>query len=147
MQYPYNFKPPGQQQVPNSPLMPGAAPQPGMGIAPIAPPPQAGQQGKSPAEIAALAAYLQNFGLQLEEGELTDQMAYADALRQKTPEGRDSGRVYTAANPLEHLGAGMQNWAAMKMREKAAADRRTVNESRGKNVGGVGAKILNNEEI
>lgn len=35
---------------------------------------------------------------------LKDQMGLAEALRYgEGPQGRDSGRVYTAANPLEHL--------------------------------------------
>ena len=40
-----------------------------------------------------------------EAGVLAGQMSTAEALRDTaTPEGRQTGRVYTAANPLEHIG-------------------------------------------
>lgn len=43
------------------------------------------------------------------------QMRLAEELRfQKGPEGRQAGRTYVAANPLEHLGTGIQQWQAQK---------------------------------
>ena len=145
--YQYDFPIPQTPQVPMSPFG-GAAPQPGMGIAPIAQPPKAGEQAaKTPGEVAALAALMQQFGLQLKEQELTDQMAFADALRRKTPEGRDNGRVYSAANPLEHIGTAWQNYNTGKMRKEAEEERRKTNQTRGENVGRVGVKILAGEDL
>lgn len=55
------------------------------------------------------------------------QMAVQEGLRyQKSPEGRDSGRVYTAANPLEHIGAGLQQYNAMKKMKELEAQRGTM---------------------
>jgi hypothetical protein len=43
------------------------------------------------------------------------QMKLAEQLRyQAAPEGRQAGRTYVAASPLEHIGAGMEKYAAMK---------------------------------
>lgn len=43
------------------------------------------------------------------------QLEQANLLRNAAgPEGRDSGRVYTAANPLEHIGSLMQKYNANK---------------------------------
>lgn len=44
------------------------------------------------------------------------QMQLAEKLRYGTasPEGRQAGRVYVAANPLEHLGRGLEQWNAQK---------------------------------
>lgn len=44
------------------------------------------------------------------------QMQMAEKLRYDTagPEGRQAGRVYVAANPLEHIGRGMEQWNAQK---------------------------------
>jgi hypothetical protein len=43
------------------------------------------------------------------------QQQMQEALRtQAQPEGRDSGRVYTAANPLEHIGTLMEKYNANK---------------------------------
>jgi hypothetical protein len=58
-----------------------------------------------------------------EMGLLNQQLGYAEMLRDTAmPEGRDAGRVYVAANPLEHLGAGIQRYRGMKdvkdLREK-----------------------------
>jgi hypothetical protein len=129
MQYPYNFKPPGTPQVPNSPLQQGAAPQPGMGIAPIAEAPQAGS-----AEAAELAALLGTYGDQMELSNLEKQMAAAEALRMGTPEGRQAGRVYVAANPLEHLGKGIGDYKLMKKRKENEAAQKPIRERIGTNV-------------
>jgi hypothetical protein len=146
MQYPYNFKPPGQPQVPNSPLMPGAAPQPGMGIAPLAGPPQAPQAGDpSNAEAAQIAALLGTFGDQMELSNLEKQMAAAEALRMGTPEGRQAGRVYVSANPLEHLGKGIGDYKLMKKRKENEAAQEPIRKRIGENVktyGGIITKDL-----
>lgn len=43
------------------------------------------------------------------------QMAQAAALRKTaTPQGRQAGRLFVAANPLEHIGAGMSKYAGMR---------------------------------
>lgn len=48
-----------------------------------------------------------------QQGILAEQIAQADYMRSAPgPEGRDSGRIYTAANPLEHVGNFMQKYAA-----------------------------------
>lgn len=55
---------------------------------------------------------------------LDDQISQADALRNAPgPEGRDSGRVYTAANPLEFIGAGLQSYAGMREGKKLRSQR------------------------
>ncbi len=59
---------------------------------------------------------LKRLGIIPEELEaLQGQMAQANLLRNAPgPDGRDSGRVYTAANPLEHIGGLMQKYNANK---------------------------------
>lgn len=48
-------------------------------------------------------------------GLLNEQAARAQALRDTaTPEGREAGGMYVAANPLEHLGAGLQRYKGYK---------------------------------
>lgn len=54
---------------------------------------------------------LESFGEQEKQKELEQRIAQARALRGGAgPEGRQAGGVYVAANPLEHIGAAMQNW-------------------------------------
>jgi hypothetical protein len=50
-------------------------------------------------------AQLMELGILDDQGNILDkQLAQAQAVRNAPgPEGRDSGRVYTAANPLEHI--------------------------------------------
>lgn len=56
------------------------------------------------------------------------QMALAEKLRYGTPgpEGRQAGRVYVAANPLEHLGRGMEQWNAQKKMGELEKQRGTM---------------------
>jgi hypothetical protein len=63
-------------------------------------------QGYSEEEIEGILTLA---SLQGEEDILSQQMEYADTLRKtENPEGLNpTGRVYTAANPLQHLSAGM----------------------------------------
>jgi hypothetical protein len=53
------------------------------------------------------------------------QMKLAEQLRYGTagPEGRNAGRVYVAANPLEHLGRGLEQWNAQKRMKELEAQR------------------------
>lgn len=63
-------------------------------------------QGYSEEQIAAILGLA---GLNQELGGLDKQRALAQTLRDApTPQGRQAGRVYRAANPLEHLGGTMQ---------------------------------------
>ena len=126
MPYQYNPQNPyGQLNVPNSPLMP--QPQGG--------PPQAPEAGAmSAAEQAQIAALLGTFGDQMELDTLEKQMAQAEALRQAAPEGRQAGRVYVAANPLEHLGKGIGDYKLMKKRQEIEAAQKPIRERIGTNV-------------
>lgn len=121
MPYQYNL-PPGMQ-VPNSPMAPQAP----------ATPPQAGQNpyGLDP---AVLEAMLGTYGDQMEVSALEKQMAAAEALRQATPEGRQAGRVYVAANPLEHLGKGIGDYKLMKQRKANEAAQAEARKRIGENV-------------
>jgi len=125
---PFQQRPQGMQ-YPMVPQQQGAAPQPGMGIAPIAQPPQAGS-----AEAAQLAALLGTYGDQMELDNLEKQMAQAEALRMGTPEGREAGRVYVAANPLEHLGKGIGDYKLMKKRQANEAAQEPIRKRIGENV-------------
>ena len=126
--YPYPY---GQPQQPQQ----GAAPQPGMGIAPLAPPPQAGQPGQmSAAEQAQIAAMLGTYGDTQEVTALEKQMAAAEALRMAAPEMRGNGRVQTAANPLEFLGKGIGDYKLMKQRKANDASQGEIRKRIGENV-------------
>jgi hypothetical protein len=144
MPYQYNFpQQQGAPQLPNSPLKPGYTPQPGMGIMPTAGPqeaPQAGEQ--SNAEAAQIAALLGTYGDQMELSNLEKQMAAAEALRMGTPEGRSAGRVYVAANPLEHLGKGIGDYKLMKKRKESEAAQKPIRERIGTNVATYGKLAL-----
>jgi len=108
MSVPYNYmnSMPGQGQKPN-PLAP--KPPLSTGMAPGTTNPMA-PTVMTPEMISAMTG---TYGYQLELNCLDEQMAKAEALRNAPgPEGRDSGRVYTAANPLEHIGAGIQKYRA-----------------------------------
>ena len=98
-------------------------------------PPQAGaQQNPYGLDPAMLEAMLGTYGDQLEMSALEKQMAAAEALRMGAPEGRSSGRVYTAANPLEHLGKGIGDYKLMKQRQANDASQKTVRDRIGENV-------------
>jgi hypothetical protein len=135
---PYDFTQRPGMQVPYSP-MPGMQP-------PQAGAPQAPQAGTmSPAEQAQIAAMLANYGDVQEIDALEKQMAQAEALRMATPEGRSSGRVYTAANPLEHLGKGIGDYKLMKQRkanEAAQAEARKRVSENVANYGKIATKDL-----
>lgn len=64
---------------------------------------------------AMMAAWLGTQGDVMAIDQLEKQLEQANALRnQPMPEGREAGRLYVAANPLEHLGTGLQKFAAMR---------------------------------
>lgn len=49
------------------------------------------------------------------QGDLSQQYEIANQLRsQATPDMRGNGRVMVAANPLEHLGTGLQRYAGQR---------------------------------
>ena len=83
-----------------------------------------------PTDPRLIEAMLGTFGEQLELSQLEKQAEQARALRNAPgPEGRDSGRLYTAAHPLEHIGAGIQKYREgkkVKEAEEAAAKKRTT---------------------
>lgn len=55
------------------------------------------------------------------------QMAVQEGLRyQSAPEGRQAGRVYVAANPLEHIGKGLEQYNAMKKMKELETQRGTM---------------------
>jgi len=92
---------------------------------------------------AMLAAWLGTYGDQMELSALEKQQAQAEALRDmKSPEGRDTGRVYVAANPLEHIGSGLQRFAGMRDAKAAAEAAAGIRKDIKKNVGDIGAEYL-----
>jgi hypothetical protein len=57
------------------------------------------------------------------------QMALQEGLRyQSAPEGRQAGRVYVAANPLEHIGKGLEQYNAQKRMKELEAQRGGLQE-------------------
>jgi len=56
-------------------------------------------------------------------------LAQAEALRNQmltSPEGRSAGRVYVAANPLEHIGRLIQGYQGMKQSKALDAQRGSI---------------------
>jgi len=116
---PYGQRP--GMQVPNSPMMGARPPGPPQGqpqqlqqgqmpgMPPRAPmPPQAGEDNSQRVLEEAL---LGTYGDVMERDLLKEQMAQAQALRDvPAPEMRGNGRVQTAANPLEFIGRGIQQY-------------------------------------
>ena len=82
-----------------------------------------------------------------EKGDLDEQMSQADVLRgSASPAGRQTGNVYTAANPLEHLAStarsGLGSYQAKQLRDKTDAlrgDQRGMLAGMGKRMGSGGA--------
>jgi hypothetical protein len=57
------------------------------------------------------------------------QMELADKLRYGAgPEGRNSGRVYTAANPMEHIGHAMEQYNAIQEQKALKKERAGIGE-------------------
>jgi len=102
--------------------------QPGM-MAPsgLAAPPQAPQAGQPNDYDAFLAAISARGTYDEQMAEIERKQKLADALRyQEGPEGRQAGRVFVAANPLEHLGRGIQMYKAGKQSEELGKERETA---------------------
>ena len=65
-------------------------------------------QNKTPEERANMMQMLgRDYGVAAQDAQAD--MSRADALRMDTPQGRYAGRVYQAANPLEHIASTMNN--------------------------------------
>ena len=84
----------------------------------------------------ALLRLMTTYPEQMEYDSLEKQRELANALRYREgPEGRSYGGVYTAANPLEHIGRGIQQYKAGKrlkgIEEKQAGIRKTTGEKLG----------------
>ena len=79
-----------------------------------------GQSGQGSSQDDLLLDYMMEMGLLApEEEKIARQRGMVDQLRARpTPEGRQVGRVYVAANPLEHLagvaGQGLASWKENK---------------------------------
>jgi hypothetical protein len=79
-----------------------------------------GQSGQGSSQDDLLLDYMMEMGmLAPEEERIARQRGLVDQLRARpTPEGRQAGRVYVAANPLEHLagvaGQGLASWKENK---------------------------------
>lgn len=142
----------------NAPLPPGAtppfaprqqvgppAPSTGAGVGPPAPTSSGYTSGtvdpyaRDPRDISnyppeVLVGLLGTQGDVRDLSALEKQLEQANALRNdwSMPEGRSSGRVYTAANPLEFIGKGMQTYAQNKKAKKLEGDteakRKTIKE-------------------
>ena len=69
----------------------------------------------SPEELQALLE-LGTVPDQVKEAARREQQA-RQTFAQPTPEGRQAGRIYMAANPMEHLGRGIQQYAALQDRD------------------------------
>lgn len=92
------------------------------------------------AKVAALppaeqAAFLQRFAQDYKgmRGAADDMMSMAESLRGSAldAEGRNAGRTYVAANPLEHIARGYQNRKATKMQQEAIDDKKRLAEDSG----------------
>lgn len=92
-----------------------------------------------PFSRADIEAMLGTYGDQLQ---MTDQQAQAQALRAAPgPEGRSSGRVYTAANPLEVLGDIGMKYAAKRKDDRAGRLQKRIGRNVQKyGIGALGAK-------
>lgn len=72
----------------------------------------------------ALLPYMSQMqGAEEQAGDIAQQQAIAQNLADtELPEGRGFGRVYTAANPLEFLGAGIKQYRGYKEKKKLDED-------------------------
>lgn len=72
-----------------------------------------------------------------------EQMATAQALRgTATPEGRQAGRTYVAANPLEHIASGMKQYQGKQQMDEALARKKELSDMQGKGLQEVMASQL-----
>ena len=135
------------------PIQPGMqlpfSPYPQQALGPQAqqqPPVQQAQQDilKDP---DALKALLATYGDQLEMSDYEKQMSRVQALRDQLPdaEGRQAGRVYVAANPLEHVGKAIGQYNTMKKEKGFQSEIDKRKKSIGEKVATYGTKILGEE--
>ncbi len=75
---------------------------------------------------------------------LEGDMTRAETLRNTpTPEGRTTRNgIYTAANPLEHIGAGLQRYKGKRDMEKARGGMEDLSRSKEAGLGGLMSGIL-----
>lgn len=136
-------------------------PQQSRGNMPMTPDPSAGALGGQAAgpssqmgDIGTIAGTIDDpeirelllaaYGDQLEMTELDRQLQQANALRETgMPEGRSAGRVYTAANPLEFLGAGIKQYAGMRDAKRIEAERDEIRRRMGEAVSIYGRNLPN----
>lgn len=62
-----------------------------------------------------------------EEDALAQQLKMAEGLTMPTPQGRQAGNIYTAANPLEHIGAALSTLGSQKQQRQVMADQKQLN--------------------
>lgn len=109
--------------------------------------PQAAAPNSMGIQGPMLESMLGTYGDQMELTDLDRQLAAAEALRNaEGPQMRSGGRVTTAANPLEFLGAGIQKFRAGRAAKKLEGERK---EKRGKisqNVKDVGKKYFGDDD-
>ena len=74
-----------------------------------------------------------------------EQLATAQALRNTSgPEGRQAGRVFVAANPLEHIGAAYKQRQGAQQYDEALARKKELSEMYGEGIKDVmGSKMGN----
>ena len=85
-----------------------------------------GADSMSEEDLASLAG-LGALGEDMTEN--SRQMALAEGLRDRpAPEGREAGRAYVAANPLEHLSAGIDKYRAIKDLKNLKGERKGIQE-------------------
>jgi hypothetical protein len=118
------------------------APAIGGNVGPAAPAAPA-QAGSADSSRALEEALLGTYGDQMELGALDKQMAQADALRslEGGPEMRSAGRVSVAANPLEFVGKGMQQWEGRKRAKALEPQQATIRGRIGENVKNYGLNL------
>lgn len=148
------------QQGQRPPQAPQQAPQPAPQQAPQqAPPPQAMQALQSKMQDPKFSAWfnslppeekqqvVQRLSMDYQgQGDVADeQLATAQALRgTPTPEGRQAGRVYVAANPLEHINSAYKQHQGRTQEQEALARKKELSDMQGRGLEEVMAAQLRN---
>ena len=80
-------------------------------------------------------------------GVANDQLAIAQGLR-STPsaEGRQAGRVYVAANPLEHIASAYKQRQGLDQEKTALARKKELSDMQGQGLQSVMASMLRNKQ-
>lgn len=111
-------------------------------------PPAMPLQQQEPSFVDKYGAQLLPFMSQLQgqneqAGDIQQQMGIADELRNTPmPEGRDSGRVYTAANPLEILGATIKQFKGQRDYRKETKELKKLRKQTGLSRAGFNEAII-----